>query len=24
MVYPMRQHGIADTPATVHLRKKMI
>jgi dipeptidyl-peptidase 4 len=24
MVYPMRQHGIADTPATVHLFKKMI
>jgi dipeptidyl-peptidase-4 len=24
MVYPMRQHGISDTSATVHLYKKMI
>jgi dipeptidyl-peptidase-4 len=24
MEYPMRKHGIADTPATVHLYKKMV
>lgn len=24
MVYPMRQHGIADPPATIHLYNKMI
>lgn len=24
MVYPMRQHGISDTPATLHLYRKMI
>ena len=24
MIYPMRKHGIADTPARVHLFKKMI
>jgi hypothetical protein len=24
MIYPMRKHGIEDTPARVHLFKKMI